>query len=664
MNPHAPPMGFQNAPQMNPQQAPQMHPQYAPEMNPQQAPQMNPQYASQMDPQYAPQMHPQYAPQMDPQYAPQMHPQYAPQMHPQQAPQMHFQHAPQMNPQYAPQVNPHAQQMHPQQSPQRNPQQAPQMHPQQSPQMHPQQSPQMHPQQAPQMHLQQSPQMHLQQSPQMHPQQSPQMHLQQSPQRNPQQAPQMHPQQSPQMHLQQSPRMHPQQSPQMNYQNAPQMNFQHAPRPNPSPFPQMNFQLPPRQNSPSRPPRPVLPAEHIVRDEQVYNNIPPENLIELIVHLEPNDVTDIIRIPKFRFYFLDTLVSDIKDILHINHYSPYDYFEYEMDDEMYTVRTDNEVKELLTALIPQPLHIYLRSSRMHPNESVLAADDIPTPVEEGLIQIASGQFGIVFRAWDRVNQRINAIKVVGNRWTTAEQALLCDEINVLRTARPCPYVVYFYSAVATGDTLRLYFEYMDGMSMDKYGLLPKPVHKMVSISVLEGLHFLWGRNIMHRDIKPSNILVNTNGDVKISDFGTSRIIKENLDAYSEVGTQAYLSPEQIAGLAYSFESDVWSLGITLAEMAIGTVLLFPQARTRWSNVPRHVQQNLPAIDRTLAEYSTGLHLLVRMCLQQRPRERILWHHIHKRSYILCSRPIRRDIVAAYVIAELPGIIERLNLPIG
>lgn len=80
---------------------------------------------------------------------------------------------------------------------------------------------------------------------------------------------------------------------------------------------------------------------------------------------------------------------------------------------------------------------------------------------------------------------------------------------------------------------------------------------------------------MHRDIKPSNVLVNSQGQIKLCDFGVSSEL-ENSVANTFVGTGTYMAPERIQGSPYTLKSDVWSFGLTLMELAIGR---FPLSTT-------------------------------------------------------------------------------------
>ena len=75
---------------------------------------------------------------------------------------------------------------------------------------------------------------------------------------------------------------------------------------------------------------------------------------------------------------------------------------------------------------------------------------------------------------------------------------------------------------------------------------------------------------MHRDLKPGNIFLDANYNVKLGDFGLSRVMgTESVFAYTHVGTPYYMSPEQISDQKYNEKSDIWSLGCIIYEMRVG-----------------------------------------------------------------------------------------------
>lgn len=165
-------------------------------------------------------------------------------------------------------------------------------------------------------------------------------------------------------------------------------------------------------------------------------------------------------------------------------------------------------------------------------------------------------------------------------------------VRELRIMHRCssPHIVAFYGALLGQGEVSLCMEYMDVGSFDQIvkaiGTIPAGILGKTTIAVLSGLVYLYTiHKIIHRgipyadflytlitpvvsDIKPSNILLNLEGQIKISDFGVSVQLIDSI-AQTFVGTSAYMSPERIEGSKYSVRSDVWSVGITLMELAIG-----------------------------------------------------------------------------------------------
>ncbi|KAH9841609.1 ste7-like protein [Rhodofomes roseus] len=135
------------------------------------------------------------------------------------------------------------------------------------------------------------------------------------------------------------------------------------------------------------------------------------------------------------------------------------------------------------------------------------------------------------------------------------------------------YIISFYGAFISDPNICICMEFMDKGSLDgiykKIGAIDIDVVAKVALAVLEGLTYLYDvHRIIHRDIKPSNILFNSQGQIKICDFGVSgELINSIADTF--VGTSTYMSPERIQGAQYTVKSDVWSLGISLIELALG-----------------------------------------------------------------------------------------------
>lgn len=88
----------------------------------------------------------------------------------------------------------------------------------------------------------------------------------------------------------------------------------------------------------------------------------------------------------------------------------------------------------------------------------------------------------------------------------------------------------------------------------------------MATQLTEALHYIHSQNILHRDIKPSNIFLTENGDVKIGDFGISKLMTSSL-ASTAVGTPQYMSPERCKSKPYTYKSDMWAMGCVLFETA-------------------------------------------------------------------------------------------------
>ena len=187
-------------------------------------------------------------------------------------------------------------------------------------------------------------------------------------------------------------------------------------------------------------------------------------------------------------------------------------------------------------------------------------------------EVGSGAMGVVYRAEDPMLGRQVAIKT-----TTAEVARNPDLLKrFYREAQAAaklahPNIVTIYEINEDNGVPFIAMEFLEGENLQKIvsDRREVPILKKLQIIVdtCKGLEYAHQRGIVHRDIKPGNIVVSSDGQVKIVDFGIARVGVSSMTQTGVVlGTVMYMSPVQVQGHAVDARSDVFSLGIVLYEL--------------------------------------------------------------------------------------------------
>lgn len=189
-----------------------------------------------------------------------------------------------------------------------------------------------------------------------------------------------------------------------------------------------------------------------------------------------------------------------------------------------------------------------------------------------LAELGAGNGGTVTKVLHEKSGTVMAKKVVFIDAKPSVRKQILRELQILHECNS-PYIVSFYGAYLSEPHICMCMEFMDKDSLDgiykKYGPISPEICGKIAVVVAHGLTYLYDvHRIIHRDVKPSNILVNGKGQIKICDFGVSgELINSIADTF--VGTSTYMSPERIQGDQYSVKSDVWSLGVSVIELALG-----------------------------------------------------------------------------------------------
>lgn len=173
--------------------------------------------------------------------------------------------------------------------------------------------------------------------------------------------------------------------------------------------------------------------------------------------------------------------------------------------------------------------------------------------------------------------------------------------------------------------IQVLLEYMDGGCLQGTHLSDESLLADLTRQIISGLYYLHRRKIVHRDIKPSNLLINSKKQVKIADFGVSRILEQTMDpCNSAVGTIAYMSPERIntdlnEGKYDGCAGDIWSVGVSILEFYLGRFPFTVGRQGDWASLMCAICMSQPP--KAPATASREFRDFVACCLQKDPARR-------------------------------------------
>ncbi|MGB9070979.1 MAG: serine/threonine-protein kinase [Candidatus Acidiferrales bacterium] len=194
---------------------------------------------------------------------------------------------------------------------------------------------------------------------------------------------------------------------------------------------------------------------------------------------------------------------------------------------------------------------------------------------EILAEAGQGSMGNVYKARDRETREVVALKLLKSE-IASDQTMIERFKNELLFARKITHknVCRVYEFNRIGPVAYTSMEFVEGESLrsvlNRFGGLP--TRKAVDLvgQICSGLKEAHAQGIVHRDLKPENVMIDGQGNVKIMDFGIARSMEAVTRLTgSMVGTPAYMAPEQVAGKAVDYRTDIYSLGLIMYELFTG-----------------------------------------------------------------------------------------------
>jgi eukaryotic-like serine/threonine-protein kinase len=240
--------------------------------------------------------------------------------------------------------------------------------------------------------------------------------------------------------------------------------------------------------------------------------------------------------------------------------------------------------------------------------------------------IGKGGMSSVFKARDRLLDRTVAIKVLHPHYTEDEEYVE----RFRREARSVAQVSHpnIVTVIDRGEDDRrqfIVFEYVEGENLkellQRTGPLPIRDALLLALQMARALSFAHGRGLVHRDVKPQNVLLNADGQAKMTDFGIAREVDvQGVTITGTVlGTSEYIAPEQARGQQVDQQTDVYSLGVVLYELLTGSV---PYEGENFVTVAlRHVNEPVPSVLERRPEVPPRLALAVERAMAKSPDDR-------------------------------------------
>lgn len=243
-----------------------------------------------------------------------------------------------------------------------------------------------------------------------------------------------------------------------------------------------------------------------------------------------------------------------------------------------------------------------------------------------LERIGSGSFGTVWKALRRLDGQLVAIKMIDLEESDEDIMELQREIAFLQSCDR-KFVTQYHECFVAEAQLCIVMELMAGGSvLDLAGSpdLSETHIALICRQSLASLEYLHAQGRIHRDIKAANILVDGHGCCKLADLGVAaQVSSQRSRRHTFVGTPFWMAPEVIEQMGYDSRADIWSLGITAIELALGQP---PLTHLHPMRAIFHIPKNPPP--RLPAGYSASFHDFVAQCLCKAPS----------------GRPFSRDLV--------------------
>lgn len=267
---------------------------------------------------------------------------------------------------------------------------------------------------------------------------------------------------------------------------------------------------------------------------------------------------------------------------------------------------------------------------------------------DNLGQIGFGTCGQVYKMRHRPTEAIMAVKQMARTGNREENKRIMMDLEVVQKSHDCPHIVTCFGTFVTESHFWICMELMetcfDKLKKKINGPLPENIIGKLSVSVVKALHYLKEKHdVIHRDVKPSNILVSRGGQVKLCDFGISGRLVDSKAKTRNAGCVAYMAPERISPekVDYDIRADVWSLGISLIELATGN-FPYSNCQTDFEMLTLILDSEPPALPNSM-QFSMDFRRFVTLCCTKKYENRPKYRDLLGQEFIARYERTQVDI---------------------
>ncbi|SCV06136.1 LANO_0H22892g1_1 [Lachancea nothofagi CBS 11611] len=268
--------------------------------------------------------------------------------------------------------------------------------------------------------------------------------------------------------------------------------------------------------------------------------------------------------------------------------------------------------------------------------------------------IGRGKFGVVYKGYYMKTRQVCAIKVLNLDSADDEVEDVQKEIQFLSSLKQVPNITHYYGSYLNDTKLWVIMEHCAGGSLRtllRPGKIGEQYIGVIMRELLTALLHIHRDGVIHRDIKAANVLITNDGHVKLCDFGVAaQLSQTKIRRQTMAGTPYWMAPEVIMeGVYYDTKVDIWSLGITIYEIATGNP---PYCEVEALRAMQLITKSKPPRLEG-RQYSSALKEIIALCLDEDPKERPSAEELLKTKFIKLHKnlPVSslKEVVSRYLL---------------